>query len=175
MRAAGYTRLSIAIAILTMAVLGLAPSAAQASFGFLPGSAGFNVRATAEGGTEPATLAGSHPYSLITEANFNMAGKYSDGDLKDLVLDQPAGLIENPTAVVKCTATQFSTPRVSPFEASLSSESCPATTQIGIVTLKTSTRRRASPRSSASPPMACRSRSSPTSVKPAANTASPWN
>ena len=38
----------------------------------------------------------------------------------------------------KCSAAQFSTPRVSPFEASLSGESCPGTTQIGIVTLKSS-------------------------------------
>ncbi len=138
MRVVGKGRLSIVAAALAMAALWLVPSAAQASFGFQPGSAGFNVRATAEGGTEPATLAGSHPYSLITEANLNMNGQFSDGDLKDLALDQPPGLIENPTSIPKCTPAQFSKPRVSPFESSLASESCPGTTQIGIVTLKSS-------------------------------------
>ncbi len=131
-------RISSAIAALAIVALWLVPSAAQASFGFLPGPAGFNATVTAEGGTEPATLAGSHPYSLVTEANFNLDGKFSDGALRDLTLDQPAGLIENPTAVLKCSAAQFATPRTSPFESSLSGESCPATTQIGIVTLKSS-------------------------------------
>ena len=138
MRTVGSIRLSIALVAVAMSALWTAPAMAQANFGFLPGSAGFNVTATAEGGGEPDTLAGSHPYSLITEVNLNMAGQYSDGDLRDLALDQPAGLIENPTAIPQCTPSQFSTPRVSPFEASLSSESCPGTTQIGVVTLKSS-------------------------------------
>jgi hypothetical protein len=127
----------VALATVAIAALWLAP-AAQASFGFLPGAAGFNVTVTAEGGTQVDTQAGSHPYSLITEVNLNLAGQFSDGDLKDLSLDQPPGLIENPTAIPQCTPSQFSTPRVSPFEASLASESCPATTQIGLVTLKSS-------------------------------------
>jgi hypothetical protein len=138
MSAARKLRCRLAIAAAAIAAFCLLPAGAQASFGFLPGAGGFKVSVTAEGGTEPATLAGSHPYSLITEVNFNLAGQFSDGDLKDLALDQPPGLIENPTAIPQCTPSQFSTPRVSPFEASLSSESCPATTQIGIVTLKSS-------------------------------------
>ncbi len=131
------TRLSVAVAALATVALWLVPAAAQASFGFLPGAAGFQVTANAEGGGVD-TVAGSHPYSLTTEVNFNLAGKYSDGDLKNLTLDLPPGLIENPTAVPKCSAADFSTPRVSPFETSLSGESCPALTQIGIVTLKSS-------------------------------------
>ena len=138
MRALRPNRLSIALGALALFALWLAPSAAQADFGFLPGAAGFHVSATSDVEGQPATLAGSHPYSLITEVNFNQIGEYSDGDLKDLEIDQPAGLIENPTAINKCTAAQFSTPRESPFEASLSNESCPATSQIGIVTLKSS-------------------------------------
>ena len=105
--------------------LWLLPSAAQADFGFLPGEAGFNVTATSDVEGEPATLAGSHPYSLVTEINFNQIGEFSDGDLRNLELDLPPGLIENPTSVNKCSAAQFATPRVSPFEESLSSESCP--------------------------------------------------
>ena len=138
MRAVRRNRLSITTAALAIAGLGLLPAAAQADFGFALRAAGFNVTATSDVEREPATLAGSHPYSLVTEVNFNTLGEYSDGDLRNLELDQPAGLIENPTAINKCTAAQFSTPRESPFEDSLSNESCPATSQIGIVTLKSS-------------------------------------
>jgi hypothetical protein len=138
MRAVRWNRLSIALASLAVVALWLLPSAAQADFGFLPGAAGFHVTATSDVEGQAATLAGSHPYSLVTEINFNQIGEYSDGDLKDLEIDQPAGLIENPTSINKCSAAQFSTPRESPFEQSLSNESCPATSQIGIVTLKSS-------------------------------------
>src|SRR4051812_47188990 len=102
MTAVRRNSLSIALASLAMVALWLAPSAAQADFGFLPGASGFHVTTTSDVEGEPATLAGSHPYSLITEINFNQIGEYSDGDLKDLELDQPAGLVENPTAINKC-------------------------------------------------------------------------
>jgi hypothetical protein len=138
MRSVHPRGLSIALTSLALAGLMLVPGVAQADFGFLPGNSGFHVTATSDVEGEPATLAGSHPFSLITDVNFNQVGEYSDGDLKDLELDLPAGLIENPTSVNKCTAAQFATPRVSPFEQSLSSESCPATSQIGVVTLKSS-------------------------------------
>jgi hypothetical protein len=134
-RIAAPIRLSVA---LCLAALALVPSAARADFGFLPGEAGFKATATAEGGAEPATLAGSHPYSLITEVNFNKAGDFSDGDLRDLTYDLPPGLIENPTAVPRCGAAQFATPRVSPYEATLSGESCSGVSQIGVVTLESS-------------------------------------
>ena len=68
-----------------------APAPAGAAFGLLPGEAGFKVTATADAGGAPATLAGAHPYSLITEINFNKVGNFSDGDLKDLTYDLPAG------------------------------------------------------------------------------------
>jgi hypothetical protein len=111
------------------------PASASADFGFLPGEAGFKVTAAADAGGEPATLAGSHPYSLLTEINLNKAGALSDGDLKDLSYDLPPGLIENATSVPRCGAVQFATPRSLP---SLSGESCPALSQIGIVTLQSS-------------------------------------
>ena len=116
----------------------LAPLTAQAGFGFLPGEAGFKVTATSEGGKVDATLAGAHPYSLITELHLNKSGVYSEGDLKDLTIDLPPGLVENPTAIPRCTATQFSIPRNSPFESTLSGESCSGATQIGTVTVESS-------------------------------------
>jgi hypothetical protein len=124
-------------AVLVTALLLVTP-AADAAFGFLPGEAGFKATATGSAGGEAATLAGSHPYSLVTEVALNKAGEFSDGDLKDLTYDLPPGLIENPTSIPRCGAAQFATPRVSPFETTFSGESCSGTTQIGLVTLESS-------------------------------------
>ena len=76
------------------------------------------MNAIAEGGA-PATLAGSHLYALTTTLAFNLApeppaqpgGPYTDGDLPDLTLELPPGLIENPGALDKCSQEQFHTPR----------------------------------------------------------------
>jgi hypothetical protein len=131
-------RFQVALAaLLTACLLGL-PSTASAAFGFVPGPGGFNAVPRAEGGEAEATAAGSHPFSVVTEVNLNKSGQYSEMDLKDLQLDLPPGLIENPTAVPKCTPDRFATPRSSPFEKSLSGESCSGATQIGIITLDSS-------------------------------------
>jgi hypothetical protein len=124
--------------LLATAALWMLPAAAQADFGFLPGDEGFDVTATAEGGKTEATLSGSHPYSVILDANFESTGKYTDGDIKDMTLDLPPGMIENPTAIPKCNTADFSTPRSSPYETTYSGESCPSTTQIGTMTLTSS-------------------------------------
>jgi hypothetical protein len=114
------------------------PACAEASFGL----SDFEVEAMAEGGGA-ATLAGSHPYQLTTSIGLNLAGEspgqvFSDGDLRDLQIELPPGLIENPDALTKCPLALFHTPRVSPFEESRSGESCPQASQIGIVTLHSS-------------------------------------
>ncbi|HWC09381.1 MAG TPA: hypothetical protein VG458_10050, partial [Solirubrobacterales bacterium] len=128
-----------------MAVLAISPAAAGAAFGFLPGSAGFQAVPSVEGG-ERAELAGSHPFALTTEVNFKLAPEspsepgvqFTDGDLRDLTIDLPPGLIENPSVVPRCTPAQFQAPRSSPFEASLSGESCPDKTQIGTIEIRSS-------------------------------------
>lgn len=131
-------RIRPVLVLAAVALLLFAPVSARADFGLLPGEGGFKATAIADAGGTPATLAGSHPYALVTEIELNRAGAFSDGDLRDLTLDLPPGLIENPTAVPRCGPVQFATPRSSSYETSLSGESCPATTQIGIVTLDTS-------------------------------------
>lgn len=121
------------------------PAGASAAFGLRPGSEGFSVSATEEDGSADHR-AGSHPYSLTTTINLNLAPEspgepgipFSDGDLRELRLDLPPGLIENPSAVPQCSLTQFQTPRSSPFETSRSGESCPDSTQIGVVTVASS-------------------------------------
>ncbi len=99
----------------------------------------FDVAATKLDGS-PATQAGSHPYALNLNVGFPEGAEpgYPAADLKDLRLELPEGLIGNPTVIGQCTLAQFSTPRVSPFEASRSGESCPERSQVGVVTLHTS-------------------------------------
>jgi hypothetical protein len=108
------------------------PAPAQASFGI----EGFNVTLT-KGGA-PASEAGTHPDRLAIHVGLATAGGYTDGDLRDLRLDLPAGLLANPAAVDQCSAAQFSTPRVTPFEASLSGENCPDATQVGVAAVHSS-------------------------------------
>jgi hypothetical protein len=120
--------------------------AVACGFGFLPGSAGYQVTVADEGGTSPLNRAGSHPYSLTTDFNLQLGPespeqpgiRFSDGDLRTLELELPAGLIENPGAVTRCSQTRFHTPRTSPFEASRSGESCPALSQVGVVEVRSS-------------------------------------
>jgi hypothetical protein len=125
-----------ALAIAAAALL-LIASPAQASFGLLPGPAGLGSAAIKSDGSA-VTEAGSHPYALTTELNFNLdsGGKYSDGDVRDLRLDLPPGMIENPAVVDRCRIALFNTSRDSPFQESASGESCPDRSQIGIVTVR---------------------------------------
>jgi hypothetical protein len=109
------------------------PAAAQASFGV----SGFEARPLAEGGAA-ATEAGSHPVSLELAVGLEGAGEPGGGDLRDLGLELPPGLLENPTAVPVCTQVDFLTARSSPWEESLSGESCPDNTQVGTLTVTSS-------------------------------------
>jgi hypothetical protein len=118
------------------ALLLFAPSV-KAAFGPLPGVEGFDVTATELDGSV-ASQAASHPYALTTTIAFNRQGPYGDGDVKDIRIDRPPGLIENPTVIAKCSIAQFNIPRQSPFQASRSGESCPDASQIGTVAVQSS-------------------------------------
>jgi hypothetical protein len=128
-----------AIGLVLAAALSLPGSAA--AFDFLPGSAGFDANVYAEGGGV-ATQAGSHPLAVSFDVNFETegGGPFTKGDLRDLSLEMPPGLIENPTSITakECTQVDFQTPRASPWEESLSGESCNDNTQVGIVTVRSS-------------------------------------
>jgi hypothetical protein len=114
-------------------------------FGFLPGTAGFAVSAVANGGAA-ATIPDSHPYQLTLTIGLNPGGEFEgqpgavfpDGDLRNLRIEMPRGLIANPGVVRRCSLTDFHTPRASPFEVSRSGESCPDNTQVGTAEVKTS-------------------------------------
>jgi hypothetical protein len=116
-----------------------------AGFGLLPGEQGFAAAAMAEGGGA-ATSSGSHPYQLGFHLGFRLGGEFegqpgvpfSDGDLRDLRIEMPAGLTLNPSVVARCDAAEFHAPRSSPFDASESGESCPDDSQVGTVEVATS-------------------------------------
>jgi hypothetical protein len=114
-------------------------------FGFLAGTEGFAATATAEGGAS-AARSGEHPYQLDFTVGLRQGGEFEDqpsvpfpdGDIRDLRIETPPGLLFNPNALDKCTLDDFHTPRESPFEASRSGESCPDKSQVGTVEVKTS-------------------------------------
>jgi len=111
----------------------------------LPAGAGafaissFQMQAIAEGGA-PATLSGSHPYEMTARIALRPegSGPYTEGDLRDLTIELPPGMIENPAALPKCGAADFHADRASTFEDSLAGENCPAFTQIGTATVRSS-------------------------------------
>jgi len=124
-------RLLVSLAAL---VVLCAPTSAQAF-----GIADFEAAIHGEGKTL-AIEAGSHPVALSMSVAFNLkgAGPFTEGDVRDLSLELPPGLIENPLATPTCSQAAFLTPRSSPFEASLSGESCPDNTQVGLLTTTSS-------------------------------------
>jgi hypothetical protein len=104
-----------------------APPPATAAV-LLPGAAGFDAVASANGAA--ATQAGSHPYSLAFAVGLDQSG--GEADLRDLRIDLPPGLLLNPAVTATlCSAAAFNAPRSSPYESSLSGESCPDRSQVG--------------------------------------------
>jgi hypothetical protein len=112
--------------------------ASASAFGFLTGAKGFEANAY-EGDETLASKAGSHPVAVKFGLDFRLenGGPFTEGDLRDLSIELPPGLIERPTAVGECSLEDFHTPRHSPWEEeSLSGESCPDRSQVGVVTVR---------------------------------------
>ncbi|MDX6602495.1 MAG: hypothetical protein QOF13_1697 [Solirubrobacterales bacterium] len=107
------------------------------AFEFLPEAKGFDVNVY-DGTDQLTTHAGSHPYALTFNADFEGTGPPGEDGLRDLSLEMPPGLFENPTALGQkyCSDTEFKTPRNSPWETSLSGESCTDKTQVGTLTAR---------------------------------------
>ena len=133
-------RLSTA-AIAAAVCAGLIGPSQAGAFDFLPGPEGFSAVAYGEG-KQVEMRPGVHPVALTVTAGFAPSGEagepFTEDDLRDLSIEYPPGLIENPTAVPLCSQSAFQTPRVSPFEESLSGESCSDRSQVGILTVRSS-------------------------------------
>ncbi|HEY2142658.1 MAG TPA: hypothetical protein VGG98_11445 [Solirubrobacteraceae bacterium] len=109
----------------------------------------FDAWATDEDGL-PDTQAGSHPYEASTSFNLNTVpgdNAYSNefgwhtagsggGDVRDVRVDLPPGLIGDPSAVPQCTQQQFHThpPGVAGMFEGLTE--CPNAAAVGVVSLK---------------------------------------
>lgn len=104
--------------------------AAEASPELLPGEAGFSVTATEADGSI-STRAATHPDALTTRLAF----AETDGGIRDLTIERPAGMVENPAVLETCPLAEFGTPRESPFQASASGESCRDASQVGTLTV----------------------------------------
>jgi hypothetical protein len=97
---------AIAIGLLTGAALLALATPAQADFGLND----FDVFFGKEGGAA-ATEAGSHPFAMSTSFGINFSGEgpaiQPDGEIKDAVFEQIAGLVINPTATPLCSTADF--------------------------------------------------------------------
>ncbi len=99
----------------------------------LPGAAGFDAEAWADGGGT-ATQAGSHPYEVDLSLGLDQGG--GGADLQSARFTLPPGLLLSPAngTGVLCSDSAFATPRTTPFAAgSESGESCPNQAQVGTV------------------------------------------
>jgi hypothetical protein len=112
-----------------LCVLAAAPvSSARAAFAI----DGFTVAASKADGSAD-TLAGTHPAAFQAHIGFGPP----EAAVRDLTLSLPPGFLVNPGALDECSATAFATPRTSPYEASASGESCPNSTQVGVISVQT--------------------------------------
>ncbi|HEX8085436.1 MAG TPA: hypothetical protein VF529_14175 [Solirubrobacteraceae bacterium] len=112
------------------AALAVSVAPAHADFGLQPG--GFSVEALQADGTTPETQAGAHPDSLRVELAFNeksdpYLGQVSDGDVKDLVVDLPRGILAAPGSLPQCEWGDFN----ASFDYDASPQ-CDPSTQLGI-------------------------------------------
>jgi len=123
-------RLLTILAVMLMTSL-LTAASARAAFELLPGTEGFSVAPTNPDGSSDQ-LAGSHPYTLDFAINLREPSE----EIRDLHLTLPPGFLEDPQAVSTCSATDFSTPRQSPFGFNVSGENCPDQSQVGVVTFR---------------------------------------
>ena len=78
-----------------------------------------------------ATQAGAHPYAL--EADLALETEAGAQRLRDLTVQMPPGLLVNPGAVGECTDALFHRSRSLTKPGSLSGESCPDSTQVGVI------------------------------------------
>src|SRR3954449_2342109 len=117
----GVLRQGIAAAVVVVAALWLTAASASAAFGVSAFNA--EVRKSDTPG-DPQTQAGSTPFSGVTDFSFNNNAGFPDGNVKDIRVDLPPGLISNPQAPPKCTEAEF--------------PSCPSNTQLGTESLTVS-------------------------------------
>jgi hypothetical protein len=87
--------------------------------------------------SSPDTLAGSHPYALTVSFGLNTTtnpeGRLlsQGGDLRDLLIELPAGLVLDPLALPRCGLSEFSDVNPSTDE-----DACPNASAVGVLALE---------------------------------------
>lgn len=98
---------------------------ARADFGVKPGT--FRAEALDANG-DPVNQAGAHPFTATTSFQFNTKSpngfEEADGNVRDIEVTLPPGMIGNPQATPKCTGQQFQ------------NGSCPISSQVGVTVLE---------------------------------------
>ncbi len=92
----------------------------------------------------PVTDAASHPYEYATSFGVNLDptptnGSFvsSHGDLRDVEVALPPGLIGNPTAVTRCTAQQFNEPvDIQVGKETALANACPDSSAVGVLNIE---------------------------------------
>jgi hypothetical protein len=103
---------------IAVAALVVAPSA-QAAFGI----ESFLAHVTEADENDDYEQAGGHPHFGITDILFNTTGDGTpDGNVEDLRVDPPAGLVSNPQALPQCTDAELASPSGCPPETQLGTE-----------------------------------------------------
>jgi hypothetical protein len=131
---------ALLISLLAGVLVG-APAAVAGTFGF-PGEGGMSVGITNSNGT-PDTQAGSHPFAYSTNLVINTEEREGNeapagGDVKDIEVSAPAGLVGDPSAVPQCSLEQFRKEFLTAATEGIGTgggfrESCPVASQIGIL------------------------------------------
>jgi len=108
------------IALVGLCVALVLPATAQADFGLVPNTT--SATALNANGTIDEQ-AGSHPGSFVVhlELNTNGSGELEGGDARDILVDPPAGLVGNPSAIPACSRQSFEG----------FAPQCPVETQVG--------------------------------------------
>jgi hypothetical protein len=114
-------------ALLCLAALALAPTAANAAFGLN----NYDVTFENFDGTM-ANEAGTHPFAIVTDLQANLDGKeVPEGWLRNLFLKQVSGLLGDTTAYKRCTAAQF-------LQVEEQLSACPLETAVGVTAISAS-------------------------------------
>ncbi|HEY2053662.1 MAG TPA: hypothetical protein VGH14_06980, partial [Solirubrobacterales bacterium] len=112
----------MALGVCALLLCALAPAGAHAAFGV----AQFSATARNADGTIDLR-AGSHPYAYTVFLQMNQDAEGNpEGNLRELIVDLPAGMVGNPQAVPRCSGADFE----GQFP------HCPGNTQIGVAKAK---------------------------------------
>jgi hypothetical protein len=133
-------RLGVTLAFAALSLACFVPCADAGQFGLLLGTEGFSFATTNLDGTADLS-AGSHPFAVTTSfvlsTNTNVHGTSEvSGDLKDVHVELPPGVIGDPLAVPTCSIHAFTTDGPPNAGFDLEEDSCPIDTQVGTAKVK---------------------------------------